>query len=90
MTALVALIWAGVALIALWRGEKLAYAWLARTDPKAHDPQVVLIPDDLEALVLEESEIYAQQSVREVIRERYADLNNWNKVRHAMGIGEID
>lgn len=85
-----AFIWAIVALGFLWRIDRFAYAWLALKDPKAHEPEVITIPDDLEAFALGEMEPWAQEQVREVIRERYADLKNWNLVRRAVGIGEMN
>lgn len=85
-----AIIWAVVAGAFLWRLDRFAYAWLALRDPKAHEPEVVVIPDDLEALALDENAPWAQEQVRETIRERFAALKNWNLVRRAVGIGEID
>lgn len=49
----------------------------------------VVIPDDLEALAMRESEPWAQDDLRDVIKERYRNLNDWQKVRRAMGIGEL-
>jgi hypothetical protein len=49
-----------------------------------------VIPNDLEAFALLESELHAQESVRDVIRDRYAELQNWNLVRRAIGVGTID
>jgi len=84
------LIWAIVAGAFLWRLDRFAYAWLAIRDPKTHEPAVVTIPDDLEAFALGEDEPWAQEQMRDVIRERFADLKNWNLVRRAIGVGERD
>lgn len=85
-----AVIWAIVAGAFLWRLDRFAYAWLAIHDSKAHEPEIVTIPDDLEAVALEENESWAQEQMRDVIRERFADLKNWNLVRRAIGVGERD
>lgn len=85
-----AVIWAVVAGAFLWRLDRFAYAWLALKDSATHDPVTVTIPDDLEAFAAGEDEPWAQEQMRDVIRERFADLKNWNLVRRAVGIGEID
>jgi hypothetical protein len=48
------------------------------------------VPTDLVAVSLQENEIWAQEEVMRVIRERYEKLGDWNKVRTAMGVGRID
>lgn len=57
--------------------------------PGAVGSSKLVIPDDLEALAMTESETWAQEDVRGIIRERYAQLKDWNKVRIAVGIGEM-
>lgn len=47
------------------------------------------IPDDLLALAMSHREPWAQEDTLRVIRERYDDLKNWNRVRAAMNIGVI-
>jgi len=54
------------------------------------DEEEVDVPQDLLALVATERESWAQEEVLRVITERYEDLRDWNLVRRAMGIGEVD
>jgi hypothetical protein len=49
----------------------------------------VAVPEDLLALVASEQTQWAQEDVLRVIKERYEDLRDWNRVRRAMGIGEL-
>lgn len=86
------LVWASVVLVILWRVDLIAHAVLSlHTVPAStHDAEAVVIPDDLEAFALEEVELWAQEQVRDVIRERYTDLKDWNLVRRAVGIGDRD
>ena len=84
------LVWAAVALVIAWRAERIVVRWMAMTGKDPANPvDLPPIPNDLEALALQESELHAQESMREVIRERYAKLQDWNLVRHAVGIGEM-
>jgi len=39
---------------------------------------------------LQENEVWAQEEVMRVVRERYEELGDWNKVRVAVGVGRID
>jgi len=48
------------------------------------------IPDDLIAVALQENEVWAQEEVTRVIREKYDAYKDWNKVRAAMGLGRRD
>ncbi len=50
----------------------------------------VNVPDDLVAVAMQENEAWAQEEVLRAITERYEKLNDWNKVRFAMGVGRID
>ena len=85
------LAWCAVCGSALWRAEVLLRAYWAQGGPTEPSVDTVIdIPDDLEAFALGESELHAQEAIREVVRSRYADLKDWNRVRHAIGIGEID
>ena len=83
-------IWACVVVYVTWRAEVLTQAWMRLHHPKEQDPDPIAIPDALEAFALLESELHAQESVRDVIRDRYAELKNWNLVRRAIGVGERD
>ena len=91
MTSVVnTMIWAIVVLVLAFRMERLANRLMSVKFPSQIDAPSEPIPDDLEAFALMESELYAQESVREVIRNRYTDLKDWNLVRRAVGIGTID
>ena len=57
----------------------------APTEGEAEVP----IPEDLLALAMREREPWAQEDVVKVIRERYADFKDWNRVRAAMGVGAL-
>ena len=54
---------------------------------KSTFPTVSEVPDDLLAVAAQENEVWAQEEVIRVIRERYEELQDWNRVRRAMGIG---
>lgn len=47
------------------------------------------IPNDLEAVILAESEKWAQEELRQDIRDRYVAFGDWNKVRAAVGVGAM-
>jgi hypothetical protein len=98
-----ALVWAGVVIYAMHRVERILglrqTPQLQDTASRAAQRDVVKrtppIPNDLEALALRESEPWAQDDVRAVIREKYRELEGplpaetWQAVRRAMGIGEM-
>lgn len=50
----------------------------------------IAVPDDLMALALTQSESWAQEDTLKSMRERYAELRDWQKVRFAFGVGRID
>lgn len=50
----------------------------------------VIIPPDLDAVILSESAKFAQDELRADILDRYALYGDWNKVRTAVGVGHID
>ena len=96
---LVALIVGGSLLFAVHR---LASAWEQVTEVKQRPlpapsmpgiaPAVVAvadIPEDLIAVALQENEVWAQEEVTRVIREKYDAYRDWQKVRTAMGLGRI-
>lgn len=67
---------------------------IEKFSPQKHEeatdyPSLSEIPDDLLAVASQENESWAQEEVIRVIRERYEELKDWNKVRRAMGIGVI-
>jgi len=68
--------------IELFSPEKIAK--LKEVEPPA------VVPEDLVALALRENEAWAQEEVMRAVREKYEDLQDWNAVRSAMGIGRID
>ncbi len=55
------------------------------------------IPDDLEAVAMQETEEWARDNERQLIRERFVELaalggsenEVWQKVRRAVGVGEM-
>lgn len=47
------------------------------------------IPNDIEAWIAEESAAWMQTEQRDLIRTRYAELGDWQKVRRAVGIAEM-
>lgn len=55
------------------------------------------IPDDLEAVAMQESEGWARDNERQLMRERFVELaalggtedEVWQKVRRAVGVGEM-
>ena len=50
---------------------------------------MVTIPDDLEAVIAEESAQFARDELRSTIRNLYAEYADWQKVRRAVGIGAL-
>ncbi len=44
----------------------------------------------MDALAMQESELHAQESVREACREAFERYKDWNKVRTALGVGTRD
>ena len=88
LTLLPHLIWAGVAVYAVWRMTEVVSAFtpqaIAASKPSAPSEE---IPEDLMALAASETETWAQEEMVRVIQERYETLRDWNRVRSAMGIG---
>lgn len=93
-SVLIALMWGGVAIYAVWAIRQTAQDAIAAwkpTVPQGADPITNAdIPEDLIALSMNENELWAQEEVLRVIRERYETYNDWNKVRAAMGLGRRD
>lgn len=86
---LAALVWALLGGLFLWRLDRFAHRWLAVARSDDGTDGTVVVPDDLVGLAMNESEKWAQDSVLEAIKERYSKLLDWNKVRRAMGVGEM-
>lgn len=96
-TLTVALIVSGSLLVAVYR---IASAWerVAHTrkdhatlrQDTAVVPPAAEIPDDLVAVAMQENEAWAQEELVRVIREKFEQYKDWNKVRAAMGLGRRD
>lgn len=61
-----------------------------RAAQKAFPPQAIVIPNDLEAVIAEESADWLREEMRQQYRKLYAEWGDWNKVRRSVGIGAID
>ena len=95
---MIQLVWAGVVVFALVRGERLVRDWWAhRYPPVQLTEQDVEVPQDIVALAMRESEEWAQEQVLQTAKERYLkvqdasmpDAQKWNLVRRALGIGDL-
>lgn len=49
----------------------------------------VVVPDDIVARALSESEPWAQDDLILLAKEKYGKLKDWQKVRRAIGIAEM-
>ena len=88
---LVHLLWAAVAVYTVHRLAHLAERLVPPAPEAAPLPTpIVEIPDDLVAVAMQEREAWAQEETLRAIRERYEDLQDWNRVRAAVGVGRID
>lgn len=83
-------LWALVAVYAVHRVTHVVEMFAPLPPPASLDIPATEVPDDLMAVAMQERESWAQEEVMRVIRERYDDLQDWNKVRSAMGVGRID
>jgi hypothetical protein len=71
----------------------------AAKDAAARRPiNAIELPDDLEAVALQESEPWARDNERQIMRERFqelqvqtgqSDAETWQAVRRAVGVGEL-
>lgn len=91
-------IWAAVAVLLIERANRLLGRWLdLRYPPVAVEEHEVVVPPDLVALAMRESEEWAQEEVLKAARERYMKITDtampesqkWNLVRRALGVGEL-
>ena len=89
MSAIIELLWVSAFVFAVHRFSSVPKMF-APAKPEDLSKQDFEVPTDLVAVSLQENEIWAQEEVMRVIRERYEELGDWNKVRAAMGIGRID
>lgn len=83
-------LWAAVAYYAVTRLADVVALFAPSANPSTVIPEAAEIPDDLMALALAEKEVWAQEEVARVIREKYEMYQEWNKVRMAMGLGRRD
>ena len=88
-----AVLWPVVAAYAVWRiaqvAEQAIVACWPAPLPNA-DPALAPIPEDLVALAMTHPEGWAQEDTLKAMRERYAELKDWQKVRFAFGVGRVD
>ncbi|MFZ9960144.1 MAG: hypothetical protein ACO3GP_07115 [Candidatus Limnocylindrus sp.] len=87
---LIHLLWAAVAVFAIHRFAAVADAFAPKAVESTLPPPPVEIPEDLVAVANQERESWAQEEMLRVIRERYEDLKDWNRVRSAFGVGRIE
>ena len=90
MDALVALGWPVAFAYAAWRWARVADRALDQRADLTPDPKDAPVPDDLVALAMTHSEPWAQEDTLKAMRERYAELKDWQKVRFAFGVGRVD
>lgn len=92
---LVAAIWSLAVFFIVLRVDALARvalaAWERVTTPAAPERFAPpAIPNDLEALVMSQSERWAQEDVAKTIHEKYEEYGgDWDKVRSAFGLGAL-
>lgn len=84
------LLWAAVAVYAIHRACVVAERFAPALTEPATPFLPIDVPEDLVAVANQERESWAQEEVLRVIRERFEDLKDWNKVRAAFGVGRID
>lgn len=104
--AFASIVWAVVVLTIAYRLEfvvlAIAQDWLNNAyragkplPPQKPSKAEITIPDDLEAVALAESEAWAQNDLRVLLREKFLEYHTgdsaetWQKVRRAIGIGEM-
>jgi len=76
----------------VWRFSAVAEHAIARQNPSLPVPtplEAVVVPEDLVAIAMIHSEVWAQEDTLKAIRERYEQLQDWNRVRSAFGIGSM-
>jgi hypothetical protein len=92
------LLWAGVAVLLIERASRLSERWLGLQYPApALEEHELVVPQDIVALAMRESEEWAQEEVLKAAKERFLkvkdatmpDAQRWNLVRKALGIGEL-
>lgn len=84
------LVWAGVTVYGLWRFALVVERFApAPTGAPVRSSDEVEVPDDLLAFAGQLQDPWAIEDTIKVMRERYTDLKDWNRVRSAMGIGNL-
>lgn len=83
------LLWAAVAIYAVWRLSAVAELFAVQQSEASPLAEAANVPDDLMALAMTHSESWAQEDTLKAIRERYEQLQDWNRVRSAFGVGSI-
>lgn len=78
-----------------WRAERFVDRLVAIREraPQPQPPQAaeaVPIPADLESVADRWTDQWARDQVRVSMREKFAEYGDWNTVRRAYGIGELD
>lgn len=79
--------WPVALVVAVYR---VAAAWERVSGPVSAEipaPDGVVVPEDLVAVALTESEPWAQEEMLKAMRERYEVYGDWNRVRSAFGVG---
>lgn len=84
------LLWAAVVVYAIHRWSAVAERFAPVSQEHGLPSAPAEVPEDLVAVANQERESWAQEEVLRVIRERFDDLKDWNKVRAAFGVGRID
>ncbi len=52
-------------------------------------PTALVIPEDLEAVIMQESADWLREEMRQTYRKLYVEYGDWQKVRFAAGIGAM-
>ncbi len=82
-------VWALAACVCVFRfSDAIETFSPSGVDPE-EDPLEAEIPQDLLAFATSLKDEWAIEDTIKVMRERYADLRDWNRVRAAMGIGSL-
>lgn len=81
-------LWPAVFAYAVWRFAAVIERWAP--PPVALTADKVVLPEDVIAWAMQETETWAQEEHLQVAREKYVALGkDWNRVRSALGIGVI-
>ena len=89
---LAALAWPAAIVYAVWRLAPVLETFAperAYNEASATEIADSRIPPDLAGLARQYPDAWAQEDIMQVIRERYAEYKDWNKVRSAMGVAHV-